>query len=128
MKMRARWKFWGRKPTATPLAMIATSGPMLLGNSTSSSVSLTEYTKNVSPAMATMPAARPSKPSIRLMALAMATSQSTVTTKAKSWDRISASSTGSLRFSTVTPANDRMLPASTMEATLAGADISRTSS
>ena len=128
MKMRARWKFWGRKPTATPLAMMATSGPMLLGSSTSSSVSLTEYAKKASPAMATMPAASPSRPSIRLMALTMATSHSTVTTKAKSWDKMTASSTGRRRLSTVTPANARALPASTMEATLAGADISRTSS
>ena len=84
MKMRAGLKLWGRKPTHMPRVMTASSGPMLGGSRRPASLSCWLYRKNVPDAMATMPAARPSSPSMRLTALAIRSSQITVTSGTQS--------------------------------------------
>ena len=61
-----------------PAVITASSGPTFAGSMTPTSSSRQPYRKNDPAAMATMPAARPSNPSIRLTALAIPTTHSTV--------------------------------------------------
>ena len=70
-----------------------------------------------------MPAASPSSPSIRLMALAMPTTQHTVTNAERSGLRLKMPKNGTRKNSVLTPAKLRMLPASTSPAVFAGADM-----
>ncbi len=78
--------------------------------------------------MATIPPARPSSPSIRLMALHMPATHTTVIRADRSGDSANSPKNGMRKKMMLTPAIDRMLPASTMPASLAGGDISRRSS
>ncbi len=88
-----------------------------------------EYTKNVPAAMATIPAANPSRPSMRFTALAMPTTQITVISGAMSGDRTSVVPTiGTRKNSMVMPAKYKMVPASTWPATFPGGLTSRRSS
>ena len=75
-----------------------------------------------------MPAARPSRPSIRLTAFAMPTTQSTVISGARSGDSTTKSANGTRKKSIVTPASESTLPDRTCPASLAGGDTSRMSS
>src|SRR4051812_11500539 len=80
--------------------------------------------------MMTMPAARPSRPSIRLMALAKTTTVTTVTSGARSGESTmtSAPENGTWKNSIETPNSESRLPASTIPAIFAGGDTSRRSS
>src|SRR4051812_25432390 len=80
--------------------------------------------------MITMPAARPSSPSIRLIALANTTTVTTVTSGARSGDSTmtSAPENGTWKNSIDTPKSESRLPASTIPAILAGGDTSRRAS
>ena len=80
-------------------------------------------------AMATMPAARPSRPSMRFTALAMPTTQSTVMQRrqvGRQQDQVGEAGPGRTGCSRRRPTG--CCPASTMPAILAGADTSRRSS
>ena len=78
--------------------------------------------------MATMPAASPSRPSMRFNALARSTTHTTVSSAERSGESRTTSRNGMRRTTRATPVSDRTLPASTMPATLAGAETGRTSS
>ena len=82
------------------------------------------------PAMITMPAASPSSPSIRLIALANTTTVTTVTSGARSGESTmtSAPENGTWKNSIETPNSESRLPASTIPAILAGGETSRRSS
>ena len=75
-----------------------------------------------------MPAARPSRPSTRLTALAMPITHSTVTSADRSAESTTRPENGTRKYTMLTPLMVRMLPASTRPATLAGADTSNRSS
>ena len=66
MKMLAGWKLKRRKPTQAPSKMTASIAA-------ASALVTTHSTKMVMAEMEVMPAARPSRPSIKLMTLAKAT-------------------------------------------------------
>ena len=83
MKIRAGWKFQGRKPTQIP-PVIADSSPAALAFPAKIPGCRTMYTKNAPEAIAIMPAARPSRPSTRLTAFRIATTQITVSGTARS--------------------------------------------
>ena len=80
--------------------------------------------------MNTMPAASPSRPSMRLIALASSTTPMTVTSGARSGDSTTNSefANGTRKNSMVTPSSDSTLPLSTWPAILAGGDTGRMSS
>ena len=78
MKMLAGLKLNGRKPTQMPAVTTASSGPTLEGSITPTSSSRQPYRKNEPAPIATIPAARPSSPSIRFTALAIPTTHRTV--------------------------------------------------
>ena len=80
--------------------------------------------------MATMPAASPSSPSIRLTAFAMPTTQITVTSGARSGDSTTrgARQNGTRKNSMVSPKKYSTVPARTWPDILAGGDTSRRSS
>src|SRR5581483_6462493 len=80
------------------------------------------------PAMPTTPAASPSRPSIRLTALAISATQITVSSGDRSGERTTKPAKGILKNSSVTPSSDRRLPEKTWPASLAGGDTSRRSS
>ena len=86
MKIRAGLKLWGRNPAHTPTVTAATSGAMLEPSSRPALKSRSAYRKIAALAMSTMPQASPSRPSMRLMALARITTASTVTSGARSDD------------------------------------------
>ena len=124
MKMRAGWMLWGRKPRQAPSVTTAISAPMLPGASSPSLPSSMEYRKNAPAAMAT----RPSRPSMRLMALAIPTTHSTDSRYDQSLDSTNTPRNGTRNTSIETPEITRMLAASTMPAIFAGAETSRRSS
>ena len=128
MKIFAGWKFQNRNPRHTPTVTTATSGPTLPANRAPSASSLTEYNRNAPEAMAITPAANPSRPSIRLTALAISSTQHTLTRVARSGDNTVKPSSGIGTLMIDTPLNARIDPASTMPATFAGGDTSRMSS
>ncbi|CAB4834509.1 unannotated protein [freshwater metagenome] len=80
MKMRAGLKLCGKNPKQIPTARIATSGPMFgwVSMPIDGSARCWLYRKNAAAAIATMPAASPSRPSIRLIAFVIPNSHSTV--------------------------------------------------
>src|SRR5579872_5142617 len=78
--------------------------------------------------MAMTPAASPSRPSIRLTALAMPITQSAVTSGRIEGESTMKPAKGTLKCDIVTPRKYRTMAASTWPATLAGADTSRRSS
>src|SRR3954463_1647259 len=122
MKMRAGWKLYGRNPRQMPSAITASSGPMLPGASTPASSSRSPYAKKQPAAIAVTPAARPSRPSMRLMALAMPTTHTTVMNAERSGVSENTPRNGTRKKIVLTPASDSTLPASTMPASLAGAE------
>ncbi len=78
--------------------------------------------------MATIPVAKPSKPSIRFIALANSTTHKTVANAARSGVSNTTSTKGILRTTKETPTSDKTLPAMTIPAIFAGAVIGFTSS
>ncbi len=78
--------------------------------------------------MATIPPARPSRPSIRLTALAMSTTHTTVNRADMFDERITVSKKGIRSTTSDTPTTLRTTPATTMPATLAGTDSGEMSS
>src|SRR5437764_15128413 len=78
--------------------------------------------------MATMPAASPSRPSMKLTAFAMTATHTTVTSGCKSRDSDSTPVNGNRKKNIDTPSRYSTDPASTWPDSLAGAEISRTSS
>ena len=78
--------------------------------------------------MATIPAARPSSPSMKLMALVSAITQAAVMSGITPGVSTMNPAKGILNSHIVTPKKYRMLAARTWPAILAGADMSRTSS
>ncbi len=86
MMMRAGLKLCGRKPAQIPTVAAHTSGAMLDPSSRPALKRRSAYKKIAEPTMSTMPAARPSRPSIKLIALAINTTTSTVTSAARSGD------------------------------------------
>ena len=79
MKMLAGWKLKRRNPSAMPTTMIAIRGAAGRSPRPPVEASSYVYTKKDEAAIAQIPAAKPSRPSTRLTALIMATSQKTVT-------------------------------------------------
>ena len=79
MKIRAGLKLWGRNPTRHPTTIIATSGADVRALEQAGLEQAVGVEEQREPAIATIPAARPSRPSIRLIALASSTTASTVT-------------------------------------------------
>ncbi len=79
-------------------------------------------------AMATMPVASPSRPSMRFTALVITMTHNAVNNGVTSGDRTKNPTNGILNWNMVTPKNTRTMAASTWPAILAGADISLTSS
>lgn len=77
MKIRAGWKLKGRKPRHSPSAITATRIEGLSKPSRPAVNSLWSYSTNAPEAMAMMPAARPSSPSMRLTAVVIAKTHST---------------------------------------------------
>ncbi len=82
MKILAGWKFHGRKPIAAPPAMADRTAAV--DASTSPPGERTMYAKNEPAAIATIPAARPSRPSMRLTAFTIATIHRIVSGTARS--------------------------------------------
>ena len=78
--MRAGFQLNGKNPRHTPTAMIATSGPMLGSESALLSVSFCANKNSAPPLIATTPAASPSRPSMKLTALMVATTTRMVST------------------------------------------------
>src|ERR1039458_4013180 len=78
--------------------------------------------------MATTPAASPSRPSIRLMAFVSAITHTAVMSGVTPGVSATSPARGTLISYIVTPRKYKMLAARTWPATLAGADMSRTSS
>ena len=78
--------------------------------------------------MPTIPAASPSRPSMRFKALTKSTTHTTVSSAERSGDSRTTSRNGIRRTTRATPVSDRTLPASTMPATLAGGETGRMSS
>ena len=78
--------------------------------------------------MATTPAARPSSPSMKLMALVRAMTQAAVRSGITPGVSTNEPASGTRNCHMVTPMKYRMLAARTWPAILAGADMSRTSS
>ena len=74
--------------------MIATSGPKFGSVRIPWSLSFMLYRKNAPAPIATMPAARPSRPSMRLIAWVMPSSQSTVISGTQSSDSNASSKNG----------------------------------
>ena len=128
MKIFAGWKFHGRNPRHTPSVTTAMSGPMLPLNSAPDRSSLMPYNRNAPEAIAITPVASPSRPSIRLTALAITSTHITVTSAARSVDNTVKPMSGSGTLSIEIPASTRIEPENTMPATFAGADTSRMSS
>ena len=124
----------GRKPRHTPTAMIATSGRDVARRRGSPALNNRSANRNSAPpAIATMPAARPSRPSMRLIAFVINTTHSAVTSGAQVgrrarptsvWNRLN----GIRKKNIVTPNSASRLAASTWPATLAGGDTSMRSS
>ena len=80
------------------------------------------YSTKAPEAMATIPAASPSRPSMRLTALASPTTHSTVMSSDHPDDRITRSKNGTLNTSIETPAAWRTTPATAVPAALARGD------
>ena len=86
MKIRAGWKLWGRKPRQAP----STDGgheraDVVRADGTDVGEALA-VEERAAAAMATMPAASPSRPSMKLMALVMPITHSTVSSGDRSGD------------------------------------------
>ena len=79
MMIRAGLKLCGRNPAQIPTVTAHTSGAMFDPSSSPALNNRSAYRKIAAPAMSTIPAARPSSPSMRLIALAITTTVSTVT-------------------------------------------------
>ena len=71
MKMRAGWKLWGKNPTHIPSTITDTIGEIDPSASRPASFRRCAYRKNAPAAIATVPAASPSRPSMKFTALAM---------------------------------------------------------
>ena len=86
MMIFAGFQFIGRNPRHTPTAMIAISGAMFAPSRRPASNNWSAKRNSAKPAIATMPAARPSRPSMRLIAFVINTTHSAVTSGVQSDD------------------------------------------
>ena len=128
MKIRAGLKFQGRNPIATPAVIAASSAAGEAGPKTLVPGVTYAYAKNASAAMATVPAARPSSPSMRLTAFVIATTQRTVSGTPRSGPSERIPWPGNQNHSSWTPSRMRMPAASTCPDTFAAAEVPRRSS
>src|SRR5437773_707504 len=104
MKMRAGFQFHGRNPSETPAVAAAISGPTSEDSSVPLRTALKLKMKNAIDASPTNPAAKPSSPSMKLTALVMPITHTTVAMGATS--RVSTTNSlvnGTRRYSNATP-------------------------
>ena len=94
MKILAGLKLCGRKPMHAPKVTAATSGPMLGSASKPKSPRWRLYKKKAADAIATIPVAKPSNPSMRLMASVITNNHKMVTSGIQSFDKTNTSKYG----------------------------------
>src|SRR5438067_8204195 len=122
MKSRAGWKFHGRNPTATPAVIAHSTAEVDTGPVRAGGDAYTQ-TKNETAALATMPAASPSSPSIRFTAFTRISTQITVSGTARSDPTITIPCpNGNQKKSSSTPNRMSTPAANTCPATLDGTD------
>ena len=108
--------------------MIAISGPMFGSDNKPTSPRCLLYTKNAAAAIATIPPARPSSPSIKLIDCVIPNNQKTVNNGIQSLGKTNTSKNGTRKKNMVTPNVTSASAATTTPVTFIGADTSRMSS